>query len=161
MAISPYLAALRAHVGRALLLVPSVAVMPLDPAGRLLLVRSAETDLWQTVGGAIEPDETPPAAAVREAREETGLVMMMTRLIGVYGGPLFRLIYPNGDECGYTAITFAARVVGGTPSADGDETSEVRWFTPDEARALPVAAHTALLIAETFADDPTARFPDA
>ena len=140
---------------------PSTVVMPRDDAGRLMLVRSVETGLWQTVGGAIEPEETPIAAARREGREETGLELAMTRLIGVYGGPLFRLVYPNGDVCSYVAIAFAAAVVGGRAAADGDETSEVAWFEREEALALAVAPHTRFLIEETLADDPCPRFQDA
>jgi 8-oxo-dGTP pyrophosphatase MutT (NUDIX family) len=70
--ISPYLRRLREAVGRELVLVPSVAVLPRDKDGRLLLVRDAETGYWQTIGGAIEPDESPQEAAFREAREEAG-----------------------------------------------------------------------------------------
>ncbi|MGH2834102.1 MAG: NUDIX domain-containing protein, partial [Solirubrobacteraceae bacterium] len=68
MAISPYLRRLRESVGHDLLLVPSAAVLVWDLPQRLLLVRELQTDLWQTVGGALDPDESPQQAAVREAR---------------------------------------------------------------------------------------------
>ena len=112
MAISSYLRALRAHIGHDLVLMPSVAVMIRDAAGRLLLVRNRDDGLWQTVGGGMDPDEEPADAAVREAFEETGLLVEPTRIIGVYGGPQFRLTYPNGDVVSYVGIAFAARVVG-------------------------------------------------
>jgi hypothetical protein len=67
MAISPYLKGLRDQVGGDLLLLPSVAVMAFDGEGRLLLVRATDTGRWQTVGGAIDPGETPAEAALREA----------------------------------------------------------------------------------------------
>ena len=79
MAIAPYLRQLRQQVGHDLLLLPSVAVLPWDDEGRLLLVRNADTGEWQTIGGAIEPDESPEESAVREAAEEAGVTVELTR----------------------------------------------------------------------------------
>jgi 8-oxo-dGTP pyrophosphatase MutT (NUDIX family) len=139
-------------------MLPSVAIMVFGEAGRLLLVRAREFDRWQTPGGAIDPDEAPADAAVREAFEETGLEVELLRVIGVYGGPLFRLVYPNGDVCSYTAIVFAARPRGGAIRPDGDETVDVAWFTQDAAASLVMAPHTRLLVDEAFRHDPATRF---
>jgi 8-oxo-dGTP pyrophosphatase MutT (NUDIX family) len=161
MPLSPYLRSLRSRIGHDLVQLPSVAVMIFDDAGRILLVRSVDTGEWQTVGGAIDPDETPAAAAVREAREETGLEIELVRLIGVYGGPLFRLTYPNGDVCSYTGIVFEGRVAGGSMRPDGEETSEAKWFTAEEAAMLSMQDHTRLLVADAFLHDPVPRFEPA
>jgi 8-oxo-dGTP pyrophosphatase MutT (NUDIX family) len=136
MGISPYLRHLRESVGHDLLLVPAVAVFPWDGEGRLLMVREADTGLWQTIGGAIDPDESPAEAAVREAAEETATVVGIERVRGVAGGPQFRLTYPNGDRVSYVSIMFDARVLEGTPRADGDETIEVGWFSPRQLAEL-------------------------
>ncbi len=128
MAIAPYLRRLRAVVGHDLLLLPSVAVLVWHDDGRLLLVRNADTGEWQTIGGAVEPDESPEEAAVRESEEEAGVVVRLTRLRGVLGGPDFRQTYPNGDEVAYVPAVFDARVVGGEPRPDGDETTDVGWW---------------------------------
>jgi 8-oxo-dGTP pyrophosphatase MutT (NUDIX family) len=158
LAISPYLRSLRQRIGHELVLMPSVAVMIRDEQGRLLLVRDRETGLWQTVGGAMDPGEEPAAAAVREAVEETGLVVEPTRILGVHGGPLFRLTYPNGDVVEYVGISFAARVAGGAERPCHDEVDRLGWFAEAEALALPIAAHTRLLVAEAFRDAPEAGF---
>lgn len=158
MAISDYLRGLRTRVGHDLLHVPSVAVMVRDDAGRLLLVRNSEDGQWQTVGGAMDPDEEPADAAVREAHEETGLLVEPTRIIGVYGGPVLRLTYPNRDVVSYVSISFAARVVGGAERPCEDEVDRVGWFTNAEALALPMAAHTRLLIEDACRDAPQPRF---
>lgn len=136
MGISPFIRDLRTKIGNDLLHVPSVAVLAFDPDGRILLVREADTGLWMTVGGAIEPGELPAAAAIRECREETGLTIEPLELVGVFGGPEFRCTYPNGDEVAYTSIAFAARVTGGRPAPDGIETQAVAWFTAAEAAEL-------------------------
>jgi 8-oxo-dGTP pyrophosphatase MutT (NUDIX family) len=69
--IAAHIARLRAAVGHGLLLLPSVSVLPVDEAGRVLLVRHAgHDDGWGVLGGAVEPGESPAAAAVREALVE-------------------------------------------------------------------------------------------
>ncbi len=161
MAISPYLRGLRERVGHDLLHVPSVAVMIADEAGRLLLMRSAETGRWQTVGGAVEPDEPWADAAIREALEETGYTVEITRLIGVYAGPEFRLTYPNGDVVAYASVSFSARIVGGVANVDGDETAELGWFTEPETGALDLEPHTRLLVADALAPAGPPRFAPA
>jgi 8-oxo-dGTP pyrophosphatase MutT (NUDIX family) len=55
-------------------------VLPVDPEGRVLLLHGWDPlrprdPFWFTIGGAVEPGETLPEAAVRELREEAGLVV--------------------------------------------------------------------------------------
>jgi 8-oxo-dGTP pyrophosphatase MutT (NUDIX family) len=150
MGISPYLRGLRAKIGHEAVLVPSVAVMARDDQGRVLLVRSVETGHWQTVGGAIDPGESPGEAARREAREETGLEVELTGLVGVYGGPEYRVTYPNGDVVDYVAIVFRGRVIGGVAAACEDEVDALGWFTEAEVAGLEMSAHTRSILDDTF-----------
>jgi len=157
VAISPYVRRLREAIGHQLLMLPSVAVLPWDDAGRLLLVREAQTGLWQTIGGAIEPDESPLQAAVREAAEEAGVLVRIEGIRGVVGGPRFRLTYPNGDIVGYVPTIFDARVVEGTPHPDGDETVEVGWFTAEQLGKARLTEFTDVLFEEAGVASHTAR----
>jgi len=97
-------------------------------------------------------------AALRETVEETGLEVELVRVIGCYGGPLFRFAYPNGHLCEYVATVFEARPRRGAVRPDGEETSEVGWFGAEAAAGLTVAAHTRFLIVEAFRRDPGTRF---
>jgi 8-oxo-dGTP pyrophosphatase MutT (NUDIX family) len=158
LAISAYLRSLRSRIGHDPVLLPSVAVMVRDGAGRLLLVRNRDDGRWQTVGGGMDPGEQPADAAVREAFEETGLLVELDRVLGVHAGPLFRLTYPNGDVVDYVGISFAARVVGGAERPCGEEVDRLGWFGREEALALPMAPHTRLLVKEAFQGAPEAAF---
>ena len=130
MAISPHIRRLREAVGHELLVLPSSAVLPRDHRGRVLLVRITDTGEWAAIGGAIEPDESPQECALRKAEEEAGVVLELGRILAVLGGSEYRMTYPNGDQTSYVSTVFDAKVVGGTPRPDGDETSAVEWWEP-------------------------------
>jgi ADP-ribose pyrophosphatase YjhB (NUDIX family) len=139
MPISPYVRLLRDAVGSSRLFLPSVAGLVRADGGRLLLVKNRDDGSWATPGGTIEIDETPATAVVREVWEETGLFVIPRRLFGVYGGPRFLVRYPNGDESQYLSTMFDCEIVGGEPRPDGEETSEVRFFTLGEAQRLELS----------------------
>ncbi len=136
MAISSYLKRLREKVGHTLLQMPGVDMVIRDPNGRILLARHAGNDLWAVPGGAIDPHETAAEAAVREAFEETGLVVEPVRVLGVYAGPEYHLVYPNGDEVSATAIVFECRIKSGQLKVDGQEVLELRYFSAQELQHL-------------------------
>jgi ADP-ribose pyrophosphatase YjhB (NUDIX family) len=132
MAVAAHIARLRAVVGHELLLLPSVSVLPVDPAGRLLLVRHAgHHDGWAVLGGAVEIGESPAQAAVREAREEIGVDIRLLRLRDVLGGPEYEVTY------------------GGIPSPDHDEVSDVAWFACELLPGLTLSPFARALLTAT------------
>ncbi|HEX3979661.1 MAG TPA: NUDIX domain-containing protein, partial [Acidimicrobiales bacterium] len=102
--------------------------------------------LWSTPGGVIEPGEGPEQAAVREVHEETGLEVVVDRLRAAVGGPDYRTMYQNGDRLSYVALIYDAHVVGGQPTPDDQETTEVGWFHIRELSQLPQERFLALLL---------------
>ena len=127
MSVPEHVRRLRAAVGTDLLLLPSVTVLP-RRGDEVLLVRHIDSGAWGVVGGSVDVDESPADAAVRECREETGLDVELTGILGALGGPEFRVTYPNGDQAAYVHVVYGARVVGGEARPDGEETLEVGWF---------------------------------
>jgi len=138
MVMSPYVRRLRDAVGHARLFVPSVAGLVRARDGGLLLVRSRDDGSWTTPGGAIELDETPATAVVREVWEETGLLVKPTRVFAVHGGPAFVVRYPNGDETQYLSTMFECEIAGGELRADGEETTDAAFLTLREAASRPL-----------------------
>ena len=147
MGIAAHIARLRTVVGHELLLVPSVSVLPVDGAGRVLLVRHAgHDDGWGVLGGAVDMGESPAAAAVREAREETGADVELVRLLEVLGGPDYEVTYPNGDRTAYVTAVYEARIISGSLAPGDGELSEVAWFTPGQLSGLPLSRFARTLL---------------
>ena len=104
----------------------SVAVLPIDDDGRVLLVRQTDFGSYGTIGGAVDEDEAPEDAGRREAREEIGADVEITGLVSAIGGAEFRLTYPNGDQCAYVSIVYSARLApDAETSPDGHEVDQM------------------------------------
>lgn len=85
----------------------------------VLLIKRADTGVWTLPGGRPEKGESLEAAAIREAKEETGYSVQLNHKVGTYRLPhLTRL----GE-----AVVFSASVVSGKPTPNA-ESSDVRWF---------------------------------
>ena len=116
------------------------ALALVEHAGRLVLVRLRDdrlADRWLPPGGAVEPGETPEAAARREVREETGLDITLRRTLGVIQTGR---VAPQAGVVESTTAVFAALAPGGElRPEDLDEVAEGRLATPDEVEALIAA----------------------
>ena len=130
MGMSDYVARLRACVGNDLLVLSSAACIR-DEQGRILLLRRSD-GMWSMPGGMLEPGESLEQAVVREVREETGLEVEPTALIGVYSDPEYIFTYPNGHQVQPIIAFFECRVVGGTLQPDREEILEARYFGPED-----------------------------
>ncbi len=106
---------------------------------RVLLIRRGQPPLfgeWSLPGGVLECGETLREAVIREAREETGLLVEAVEMLGVYE----RVIRDDERRVRYhyVLLDFLCRVVGGDLTA-GSDAADVRWFTRDELPALNLA----------------------
>ena len=105
-------------------------------------------DKWSIPGGVLEVGELVREAAIREAREETGLIVEPGELLGVYDRVLRDA--EQRVQYHYVLIDFLCRRVGGDLFAASDA-AEVRWFTREELPALKLAEDTLDVIGKGFA----------
>ncbi|MDA8357536.1 MAG: NUDIX domain-containing protein [Actinomycetota bacterium] len=88
---------------------------------------------WMQPGGHIDPGETPPAAALRECTEETGLAMQFDPR-----GP--RVVHVDVHEAanGHTHLDLRFLLVGADddPAPPPGESPDVRWCSWEEAEEM-------------------------
>jgi ADP-ribose pyrophosphatase YjhB (NUDIX family) len=116
--------------------VPAACTIVIDDEDRVLLVkRSVEPGIgkWCLPGGFIELDEAPPAAALRELREETGLDGKIELLLGVTSNP-------NPFYGAVIIICYLVKNFSGIPSA-GDDAVDVAFFDSDNLPEIAFRAH--------------------
>jgi ADP-ribose pyrophosphatase YjhB (NUDIX family) len=118
-------------------IVPACTVFVTDELDRVLLIHRTDNDLWALPGGAQEFGEYIAETAVRETREETGIEIEVTRLVGIYTNPHHLVEFSDGEVRQQFSICFRGRYVGGE-LAESDESSEVRWIDHDDLRQLPI-----------------------
>ncbi len=146
MPVSSYIKKLRQHIGNELIILPSVTAIIFDEENRVLLARHADTKHWVAPGGSIEPNENPVDALVREAFEETGLIVEATKILGVFGGREFEVIYSNGDRVTYVMTVYECKVIGGELQPDNSETLELRYIGASELHNLNLANWAKVLL---------------
>ena len=116
-----------------------------DEQGRVLLIRRMDNKLCSIPGGQLELGETLGQAIVREVREETGIEVHPTGVIGIYSNPGHVIEYDNGEVRQEFSICFRAKRIGGVERTS-EESSEVMWATPHELHMLQIHPSTRLRI---------------
>ena len=114
------------HAPPANSIVVAVTAFIQDTTGRLLMIRRTDNDLYAIPGGAQEVGETVSETVVRETREETGISVAVTGLIGVYSDPEHVIEFSDGEVRQEFSLCFRARPIGGEPRTS-DESKEVLW----------------------------------
>lgn len=127
-----YVLELRQTVGsRPLIVVGAAAVV--KQADRILLVKRRDNGLWGLPAGSKELNESLTTTAIRELREETGLIGQQPKLLAVISGQRMQYQYPNGDQIDSVTAVYALQASG--KSTLSNETSAVRFF---DVKHLPV-----------------------
>lgn len=118
-------------------LVPACGVLAVNDRGEVLLQRRRDTGQWALPMGKQELGETVTECAIRETEEETGVLVEVTGILGVFSDPAHIVAYTDGEIRQEYEVTLLARPVSGRPAAN-DEASDVRWVTPGELDGLDI-----------------------
>lgn len=100
---------------------------------KILLTKREDFETWILPSGGVENGESIAQAAIRETKEETGLEVELTKLVGIYS----RL----GNMAPVHAVLFVAKPIGGEIKCQVGETIAVEWFAFDEIPSPLSAGH--------------------
>lgn len=127
----------------------SVAGVVVDEAGRVLVVQRRDNGHWEPPGGILELGETFEDGVIREVAEETGVLVSVERLTGVY----------KNMTRGIVALVYRCHPAQGVARATAEST-QVRWVTLDQIPDLMSEAY-AIRVQDAFLDaGPASRAHD-
>ena len=115
--------------------VPSTTAVVTDEHDQIVLIRRRDNDLWALPGGGMELGESIVDTAVREVKEETGLDVEVTGLIGVYSNPHHVMAYTDGEVRQQFSLCFTTRLIGGDLLVDSEST-DIAWTRPQDIHSL-------------------------
>ena len=104
---------------------------------KVLLTRRTDNGRWCLPGGAMDPGESASECCAREVLEETGLVVTVGRLIGVYSTPHRITEYADGNRKQALDLVFEAVRISGELSVS-DETTKLGYFSPEQMKSMDV-----------------------
>lgn len=128
----------------------TATVYILDQEQRVLLIFHRKLKKWLPPGGHLDPNEIPPDAACREAKEETGLDIELIHQENVWVERWNAKSFPRpylcllqeipafGDQSPHQHVDFLylGRPIGGQELQNARETDGLRWFTLEEIESL-------------------------
>lgn len=149
--MSDYMMDMRALVGSRPIFQNGASVIVINQDQQMLMGLRSDNQCWGYAGGSIELGENLEEAAYRELEEEFDIKANGLKLFGVFSGKELYYKYPNGDEVYNIDTVFICDDYQGTPKADGEEITELKWFDLDQ---LPEnISPPIVMIIETFVED--------
>lgn len=115
--------------------VPSASAIVTDEHGRILLVKRRDNTLWALPGGGHDIGESIEQTAVREVKEETGLDVEVTRLVGIYTNPAHVVAFTDGEVRQQFSLCFTTKLRGGELAID-HESTDIAWTQPADIEQL-------------------------
>ena len=107
----------------------------------VLLEQRADCGLWGIPGGAVEPGESVSTAIIREIREETGFIIEIDYLLGVYSEICMQrvILFPEGDTKHSIDVVVVGHIVEGKLQKS-EESLDLAYFS---VNSLPTNTLTA------------------
>ncbi|MBV8993914.1 MAG: NUDIX domain-containing protein [Pseudonocardiales bacterium] len=118
-------------------IVVAVTAFVLDESDRVLMIRRTDSGLYAIPGGAQEIGETISYTVVREVKEETGIDVEPTGVIGIYTDPQHVIAFTDGEVRQEFSVCFRARPTGGALRTS-NESSEAIWVDRSQLDNLDI-----------------------
>lgn len=134
--------------------VPSASAIVTDEHGRILLIKRRDNTLWALPGGGHDIGESIEQTAVREVKEETGLDVEITGLVGIYTNPAHIVAFSDGEVRQQFSLCFTTRLRGGELTID-HESTDIAWTAPDNIDRLDMHPSMRLRITHYLRRRPT------
>ena len=128
-----------------------------DSREKVLMTQREDNSRWCLPGGGMDPGESAAETCVREVLEETGLVVRVTRLVGIYTTPDILIEFPDGNKIQPVSFSFEAEITGGALGLS-EETIDFGWYTVAEIEAMDTLEHHLTRIHDAVKDLPEAVF---
>ncbi|GAA3652560.1 NUDIX domain-containing protein [Lentzea roselyniae] len=130
-------------------IVVTVTAFVQDERDQLLMIRRTDNDLYSIPGGAQDVGETIGQTVIREVKEETGIDVEPTDIIGVYSDPKHVIAYTDGEIRQQFSICFRVLPIGGEIRTSS-ESSEVHWIRRADLQSLNIHPSIQLRIKHGF-----------
>lgn len=131
-------------------LVVAASAVVTNDRGQILMQRRADSGNWALPGGGMELTESLAECAVREVAEETGYLVEITGLVGLYTDARHVIAYSDGEVRRQFNVCFTARLLGGQ-LATSPESAKVAWVNPADLDDLQMH-HTQRLRLRHYAE---------
>lgn len=126
----------------------SVAGVVVGDDGRVLVIQRRDNGRWEAPGGVLELGETFEDGVRREVAEETGIIIGVESLTGVYKNLVLNVV----------AIVYRCHPISGAPTPTA-EARDVQWLTVDEIQER-LTPPFAVRILDAFTSDAASRAHD-
>lgn len=123
-----YISELRQLIGKTPIIMCGANAILLDNEGRVLLHHRRDNDTWGLPGGAMELGESLEETAVREVKEEVGLICRDFKLFNVYSGSELYYKYPDGNEVYNVTTTYICKNFSGKIQVEKNEGKDAQFF---------------------------------
>ena len=128
-------------------IVPSVTAIVRNERGELLLMHKTDNDLWALPGDGMDVGESMSDTVIREVKEETGIDVEVTGVVGIYTNPNHVMAYDDGEVRQQCSICFTTRARWSARHHQRDQRSRVRC---SDAAGQPEHPSPMLLRSTTF-----------
>lgn len=123
-----YISSLRKYVGHNPIIGIGATTLVFNKDKELLLNLRSDTNSWGIPGGSMELYEDIKETAIRELKEEAGIIANNLELVDVLSGKDYYFEYPNGDKMCTVIVLFKVIDYSGEVKVSDRESKELKFF---------------------------------